>query len=585
MTANIRRPRFHLALFATAALAFSAGAAAGQTAAPGAKAPEPGIAVESELVRQKCGTCHKVDEGRRMSRISYRRASPENWELTIKRMVGLNGVALEPAEARTILKYLADNHGLAPDEIRPARFEAERRSDDFTYEADRTTGQICVACHSLGRVMSERRTKDEWDLLIAMHRGYYPGVDNQPMANGQGFRRTRPAETEPGPDGRPADNRDPADKAVAHLAQAFPLMTPQWQTWSAAMPPARMAGRWLVSAYEPGSGPVFGEFIVTSDPAGADSFDTETRLTSVRTGATTVRTGKAVVYTGFQWRGRSRAGGATNAWREVMMVERGGREMTGRWFTGDHDETGIDVTLTRAGSDPVVTGTSAMSLKTGTTGSVAIFGANFPSSVDAAAVDFGSGIRVTKAVAASAGRIDAEVAVDADAKPGPRPVSVLGATKPATLIVYTKIDGIKVLPQAGLARVGGIVFPKQLQQFEAVAYANGPDGKPGTKDEWVLGPVDAKWSLEEYTATFGDDDLKFSGTLDAKGMFTPAPDGPNPERTGERNNVGDLWVVAEYTPSEPNAKPLKSRAYLLVSVPVYMRWYGPRSEKGPGGTR
>ena len=45
------------------------------------------------------------------------------------------------------------------------------------------------------------------------------------------------------------------------------------------------------------------------------------------------------------------------------------------------------------------------------------------------------------------------------------------------------MDSIKVRPQAGMARIGGVNFPKQYQQFEAVAYNNGPDGKPDTKDD------------------------------------------------------------------------------------------------------
>ena len=49
---------------------------------------------------------------------SYRRATPENWEKTIKRMVTLNHVTLDPADARAILKYLSDQQGLAPEEER-----------------------------------------------------------------------------------------------------------------------------------------------------------------------------------------------------------------------------------------------------------------------------------------------------------------------------------------------------------------------------------------------------------------------------------------------------------------------------------
>jgi quinohemoprotein amine dehydrogenase len=113
-----------------------------------------------------------------------------------------------------------------------------------------------------------------------------------------------------------------------------------------------------------------------------------------------------------------------------------------------------------------------------------------------------------------------------------------------------------------------------LQQFEAVGLNNGPDGKPGTPDDLNLGAVDVTWSLEEYSATFDDDDLQFVGTLDAAGLFTPNLDGPNPKRSGNRNNIGDVWVVAELKGSTaPAAKPLRARAHLLVTVPVYMAWF------------
>ena len=77
-----------------------------------------------------------------MTRISYRRATPENWERTIKRMVSLNHVTLSPEDARAILRYLADHQGLAPEELRPIAFEAERRMINYTYKADETTANL-----------------------------------------------------------------------------------------------------------------------------------------------------------------------------------------------------------------------------------------------------------------------------------------------------------------------------------------------------------------------------------------------------------------------------------------------------------
>src|SRR5262245_31499887 len=108
-----------------------------QAAPPQAAASNDGIPVQNDLVRQRCGSCHRSDDKGRMSRISYRRATPENWERTIKRMVTLNKVSLTPEDARAILKYLADHHGLAPEEERPIAYEAERRMIEFTYDKDK----------------------------------------------------------------------------------------------------------------------------------------------------------------------------------------------------------------------------------------------------------------------------------------------------------------------------------------------------------------------------------------------------------------------------------------------------------------
>ncbi len=510
-----------------------------------------------------------------MSRISYRRATAENWERTIKRMVTLNKVNLTPEDARVILKYLADHQGLAPEEARPIAYEAERRMIEYTYDKDKDTSDTCSSCHTMARVLSERRTKEEWELLVAMHRGYYPLVDNQPMNNGQGFRRTRPPQTEPGPDGRPPDNRHPMDKAIEHLSKTLPLTTAEWSNWSAAMQAPKLAGRWAFSGTAPGKGAVYGTVTITADSA-PDSFSTETRYTIARTGETVSRSGKGLVYTGYQWRGRSSPPGSDQVWREVLFIERDWKNMWGRWYTGAYDETGIDAKLVRLTTEPIVYGTNVTALKTPSTGTaLKIFGANLSTAVKAEDIGLGQGVKVSRIVSAKPDELAIEVDVAANAPVGARDASVAGTVKPSALAVYDKIDGIKVLPLAGMARVGGNVFPKQLQQFEAVGINYGPDGKPDTEDDINLGLVNVRWSTEEYTATFGDDDLQFVGTLDEHGLFTPNVDGPNPKRSGNRNNVGDIWVVAEYIDSNatPTSRTLRARAHLLVTVPLYMAWF------------
>lgn len=546
-----------------------------QTPAPVAAADEDkkdeGLPVTNALVRQKCSGCHRADDKGRLTRISYRRTTPEGWEETIKRMVTLNDVKLEPSDAREILRYLSNRHGLAPEEARPAAFEVERRQIDFSYAGDKDTEQTCIKCHSMGRVISQRRTKEEWELLIAMHRGYYP------LSDFQAFRRggPPPRDQQPGPDGRPPDNRHPMEKAIAHLSSAFPLTTPEWSAWAATMRPPRLQGTWALSAYEAGKGQVFGRVTVTA-PGDAENgdFTTETTFTYARTGETVTRRGRAIVYTGFQWRGKS------DDFREVLFVDRDWRHASGRWFKGAYDEFGLDVKLERVGTDPLVLGTTESRLKTGAAGQeLHVFGANLPARVSPADFNLGPGVTVDRIVSAAPDRLTLSVTVARDATLGRRAVFLAGATGETAIAVYDTIDIVKVLPQAGLARVGGANFPKQFQQFEAVAYANGPDGKPNTKDDIELGLIDASWSIEEFAATYDDDDKDFVGAIDAKtGLFTPNIDGPNPKRKHSANNYGDVWVVATYeltAAAGATVRPLKARGHLLVTVPLYMKWDQP----------
>jgi quinohemoprotein amine dehydrogenase len=569
---------------------------AGQTQAPPNSATAPraqavpeenadeGIPVTSDLVKRKCGACHRADEKGRMSRISYRRTTPEGWEQTIKRMITLNNLTFEPAEARDVLRYLSDRHGLAPEEARPAAFEVERRQIEYTYGGDKDTEQLCTTCHSMGRVIWQRRTKAEWTLLLEMHRAIYPGTDTV-------FRRAAGRRQPPQPGAPPPDNRHPMDKAIEHLASALPLTSAEWAAWSATMRPPQLQGRWALSGYQAGRGPVFGQVVVTGqgDPNSGE-FTTETTFTYARGGQTVTRRGRGLVYTGFQWRGRSSGegtsfpiAGVSTDWREALSVDRDWRRAEGRWFTGAYNELGLDVRLHRVGADPVVLGTAESMIKTGASRQeLHLFGANLPANASPADVNFGPGVTVDRIVSATPTQMVVSVSVAPNASPGRRSVMIAGATGDASVAVYSAIDFIRVRPQSGIARLGGgAAYQKQLQQFEAIAYTKGPDGKPDTKDDVELGLVDALWTIEEFTATFNDDDKDFVGEIDAEsGLFTPNVDGPNPKRKNNANNFGDVWVVAAYPrnlgrDTAANARAVKGRAHLLVTVPAYIMFDQP----------
>jgi len=548
-------PTLSIALVAAAATVWPGAVARAQDAS--------GHAIDNPTVVAACSRCHVQDEEGRLSRISWLRKTPEGWQTSLVRMMGLHGVDIGTDDARTIVRYLANEQGLAPEELRPGLFEVERRLIDYDYPGDSGVEFTCIQCHSMGRVITQRRTKEEWSLLLDTHRALYPLVDFQAFRLAAGG-------------GQGDDERHPMDVAIDHLAEAFPLETPEWSAWAATMRSPRLAGEWALSGYEPGKGPIYGRVTITADPSDPDGFVTRGSYVHAESGTRVERTGEALVYTGYQWRGRSNPGRDSEL-REVMVVDRDLRTMSGRWFRGAYDEFGPDVTLERIGPGPVVTGAYPAALMRGTTTSVTLYGANLDGAIDD--LDLGDGISVRSVEGRSEEAVVAQVQVASDAPLGERDLYAGGAVLPGAVVIHDGVDRIEVTPLTGMARTGGANFPKGYQTFDAIGWNDGPDGEPETEDDLSLGRVDATWRVEEYAAVYGDDDLAFVGRILADGTFEPAPDGPNPERSGNRDNIGDVWVVATHANAE--GEPLSARAHLVVTVPLYIR-FNPWPADGEG---
>jgi quinohemoprotein amine dehydrogenase len=563
-----------------------------------AQAAKPkGIPIDNEVVIRKCGGCHQRDANGMMGRLSYIRTSPEIWAQAIKRMVRLNGLSITPAETREVLLYLSDNNGLAPEEMKPAFWDAEHVT--VGYQEDHTPNaslqNVCNRCHSIGRVLEQRRTRDDYEKLVEMHIGLFPGAANvfrprapRPIAEVDAPARENETDTagiamQYPKASTPAPKKYPVELALDYLASAQPLITPEWTSWRAAMHPQKLAGTWLMSGYQPGKGKIYGEIVIAPGPTG-EEFTTSAKLTYVSTGTTVASSGKGLLYTGYSWRG-SVSGPAANpashaltatavptAWREAMMLSRDGNSMDGRWYWGGFGELGIEVHLARAGGEPTVLGTDLAALQSPSKSTVKIYGGSLPASLKAGDIDLGNGVTVTKVVSVTPGLATVEVAVAPGLPVGMHDLSVGRASVKDALAVYDKIAYIQVEPDAQMSRLGGVKYPKEYAQFEAVAYAAGPDGKPDTDDDVRLGPVPVRWALEEFVSTPNDDDIKYVGSLDDAGLFTPNVAGPNPERKKQANNFavdnyGDVWVVATY--KAPDGGDLKAKSYLVVTVPNY----------------
>jgi quinohemoprotein amine dehydrogenase len=514
--------------------------ALGQQAAPTEAADaerEEGIPVADPLVIAKCGNCHARDQRGNMQRISWARTTPEGWQTVLRQMIRANGVSLTAPEARAIVADLSTHHGLAPEEARPVMYNIERRIHEETDIPNNNLRNACAKCHAFALPLSWRRSRADWKQFVDAHAVRYS------------FPRSE-------------------DEAVAFLAKAAPLHTPEWEAWSARTASPDLTGRWLVTATMRGRGKYYGEMQV--DRSGDDEFTTRVSLTSVTDGSKIIRTGRSAVYGGYAWRGRSSGSDPRSSApddlasevREVLWVAPDHSRAEGRWFWGQYQEFGFDVQLERPSSGPTLLVVDRPSLKAGSQGNhTRLIGDNFPARVTPADLDFGPGVTVRGVVSHTASEIVAEVDVAVNAPLGARSVSFRGSALPGAMAIFDRIDYVKVTPDSAVAAFGDPKHRKGYLQFAAIGYQRGADGRSHTADDVELGPVDVTWSSQVFHAPEGSSS-DFVGEINASGLFTPTSNSPN-------NNF-DVWVIATATSAkDQTGTPLVGKSYLVVTVPTY----------------
>lgn len=573
---------------------------------PEVKVPRRGIPVEDTLVETHCARCHARDQNGLMTRISYMRKAPEGWAESLKRMVRLHGLQISPADAKQIVRYLADRHGLTRSEAERSLYESERRVHWSEEHEDADFRQACSECHPLGRVLMQARDAEEWQQLRTTHVAMFPlargsigggppqddeermmfgggqGGGSGQTTGGGGARGNRrggngasgaTAQQSGGNQGGEGQggrgNR--GDRVLTWLAEQQPLFTPEWNAWAYNRREVPLAGEWMVAGREIGRGELFGSAQLTRVEDG----EYEVAWTLKHADGTSVeRKGRGLLYGGYSWRGRSTESGQNGrTWRETLLLDDRWNTLKGRFFTGDHDEIGVDVTLYRRGAVSRVFAIERPFVTVPADSQpLLVHGDAFPESIAASDFQLGLGVSVARVDRVSSSVVRLFVDVAPWTPCGTREVAYGKEPARAMFTLYDAVDYVRIRPTQGLARIGGIKFPKQSERFEAVAVHRGADEKPFTDDDVDLFPVKAVWSMREASVRDDDDDISFVGSIDpATGEFTPSVDGPNVQRKWSANNIGEVYVEcraelespvrmepakpAETTPEKPSDKP------------------------------
>lgn len=495
-----------------------------------------------EVLNTKCVACHQALPDGGLDRISEGRRTPEGWDMTVARMGYAHGVKLTADERKAVVKYLSDTYGLAPSEAVNHRFIIEKEPgvvEQANKFNDKTVVDTCSRCHSAARVGLQRRSGDDWQKLVDFHIGQFPAVEFQ------------------------FGGRDREWYKIAHndvskiLAAMQPVKSKAWDNWS-KKEKASAEGQWIVTGHRPGWGDYSGTASIQR--TGNDAYAIKMSIT-YENGKTQEATGQASVFTGYEWRASVEQDG--DSVRQVFAMSEDGRKMNGRWYLTDHEDLGARFSAIRQAPDakPYVLAVSPGFVKAGTKQVVTLRGVGLDKDVI-----LGKDIKVEKVLKASPTEVVVEVSAPAAAKDGLRRAQTGGMEHEAGLVVYKKVDSIRIEPKEAMARVGGNggPIPKKPLQFEAIAYTNGPDGKPKTDDDIRIGHMPAQWSLANLNKTAeAMKDLDYAGSISPDGLFMPNDAGPNPKRKYQTNNAGELKVTAKV---QDGNRSVDTSTHLMVTV-------------------
>ena len=493
------------------------------------------------IVKEKCMVCHTVNGEGKVSRIDYVRKTPEGFEATVNRMQRLWGLKLTEEEKRQVIKDLSQARPLAPAETEKIMYLLTGERGTMEQVPNETVKNACTRCHSFARVAAQRRSKEEWLKLKDMHMALNPALILQT---------------------RDTDWPKLATEALTWLGEKYPLDSQDYQDWRAKGAAKAIDGKWKVTGYQPGKGKYSGTVEFT--PKGNGEYQQSRKLT-YQDGSESNWEGTGRLYSGYNLRSSLAAGEEKLV--GVLLLQND--VFKGSWHSLKDAGIAGDETYYRESGPAQITYVYPEALQRGTKVKVTIRGFGLPAAVKPGEINLGTGVTVQRVVSSTAEGVTVEAVVGKGATQR-CDVKVGNTLGKGLVALYTNVDYLKVTPEYGVARLGGGgVRAKEGVQYQAFGFSNGTDGKAGTADDVALGVLEGvQWSVKEFVNAPGDDELKWIGAMDQKGYFTPALDGPNPQRPMSTNNSGAVLAVGKYQPPG-GGKLVVGEAKLLVTVPVF----------------
>ncbi len=510
---------------------------------------------KDSLVRQRCSACHKLDANGLIEVIEETRKTPEEWKVVVDRMIRINGAPLPDAEFYQVIKELSRYLCLTPDEMAAVAYITSDENSQYrelpTSELEYNIMGACVRCHTFGKIKSHRMTRAQWAETRNLHLGYYPTAVVQM---------------------REMDWAQVFEQLLDPLSQMFPYEDPAWREWMKNRKEQDLSGKWKIAGYQPGLGYYEGTYVFEPNPEKGDDEYLIERRVRYKSGMTLRTSGSGTLYSEYHLRYALAPTALTGRVEGVFNLDAAKMGFTGKWWTVIQDSNAYgNEAFYKTDAPPRVFAVDQMALKATdkATHKLVLIGVGLPTDLNPADITFSSpNIRVREIKKAESTRLVLKVATP-DAPSGPAKISVKGVESDAAIIIYDKIDGIRIMPALGRARVScGAAYPPQGVQFVAHGIDFGPDNKPDTEDDVVLEPVDAKWRLEEEPTRENDDDLKYLRAPITNGLYTPVTTyGPIVERHQSREGVGLIAVGASYS---DGGRKLEGRALLAVTVPDFI---------------